>query len=392
MKRMAYTYSGSTFWKMAAFYATYFFVFGIYMPYWPLWLNDIGLTPVEIGWVLAGAFWIKVVVQPIVAHVSDTTGRTKTLTAVLMGMSAIGFVILSDLQNFWPVFLLAVITAACYQPVLPIMESVILNFAKIGNLRYGHIRLWGSVTFIIATLGGGWLFDEGRSDRIIWFLVAGMTLVSLSCLLIPNHENVERTKSKIKNYAKLFLSPLFIFFLITTGLLHISHSVLYGFGTLYWRSLGHSETIIGLFWSVGVLAEIILFTIIGRHEKQIGYLLLLLLASAAAVARWPLLAIFDSQIAIIVLQTLHGFTFGAAHLGAMAFLTKHVPAEISATGQSLYYTLIGGIFSGCMLPLAGKLYSDLSGNAFFIMSCCAGCSLISLLFLSRIAKQDIKVS
>ena len=392
MKRMAYTHSGSTFWKMAAFYATYFFVFGIYMPYWPLWLNDIGLTPVEIGWVLAGAFWIKVVVQPIVAHVSDTTGRTKTLTAVLMGMSAIGFVILSDLQNFWPVFLLAVITAACYQPVLPIMESVILNFAKIGNLRYGHIRLWGSVTFIIATLGGGWLFDEGRSDRIIWFLVAGMTLVSLSCLLIPNHENVERTKSKIKNYAKLFLSPLFIFFLITTGLLHISHSVLYGFGTLYWRSLGHSETIIGLFWSVGVLAEIILFTIIGRHEKQIGYLLLLLLASAAAVARWPLLAIFDSQIAIIVLQTLHGFTFGAAHLGAMAFLTKHVPAEISATGQSLYYTLIGGIFSGCMLPLAGKLYSDLSGNAFFIMSCCAGCSLISLLFLSRIAKQDIKVS
>ena len=153
------------------FYATYFFVFGIYMPYWPLWLNDNGLTPVEIGWVLAGAFWIKVVVQPAVAHFSDTTGKTKILTAVLMGMSAIGFAILSDLQSFWPIFLITVITAACYQPVLPIMESVILNFAKIGNLRYGHIRLWGSVTFIIATLGGGWLFDGGRSDRIIWFLV-----------------------------------------------------------------------------------------------------------------------------------------------------------------------------------------------------------------------------
>ena len=93
------------------FYATYFFVFGIYMPYWPLWLNDIGLTPVEIGWVLAGAFWIKVVVQPAVAHVADTTGRTKILTAVLMGMSAIGFAILSDLQSFWPIFLITVITA-----------------------------------------------------------------------------------------------------------------------------------------------------------------------------------------------------------------------------------------------------------------------------------------
>ena len=187
------------------FYATYFFVFGIYMPYWPLWLNDNGLTPIEIGWVLAGAFWIKVVVQPAVAHVSDTTGRTKILTAVLMGMSAIGFAILSDLQSFWPIFLITLITAACYQPVLPIMESVILNFANIGNLRYGHIRLWGSVTFIIATLGGGWLFDGGRSDRIIWFLVVGMTLVSLCCLLIPNQAQFERTKSRIKTHAKLFL-------------------------------------------------------------------------------------------------------------------------------------------------------------------------------------------
>ena len=95
---------------------------------------------------------------------------------------------------------------------------------------------------------------------------------------------------------------------------------------------------------------------------------------------------------IILLQILHGFTFGAAHLGAMAFLTKHVPKEISATGQSLYYTLIGGIFSGCMLPLAGKLYSDLSGSAFFIMSCFAGCSLISLLVLSRIVRHDFKAS
>ena len=240
MKSLLHSQSRNLFWKLAAFYATYFFVFGIYMPYWPLWLNDIGLTPIEIGWVLAGAFWIKVIVQPAVAHFSDATGRTRILTAVLMGMSAIGFIILSDLRSFWLVFLLTLITAACYQPVLPIMESVILHFAKIRKLRYGDIRLWGSVTFIIATLGGGWLFDEGRSDRIIWLLVGGMTLVSLSCLLVPNPARLERTGSKIKTHMQIFLSPLFIFFLITTGLTHVSHSVLYGFGTLYWLSQGHS--------------------------------------------------------------------------------------------------------------------------------------------------------
>ena len=134
-----------------------------------------------------------------------------------------------------------------------------------------------------------------------------MTLVSLSCLLVLNPVRLERTSSKIKTHMAIFLSPLFIFFLITTGLTHVSHSVLYGFGTLYWRSLGHSEVIIGLFWSVGVLAEIVLFTTIGRIEKQIGYLFLLSLASVAVSAGHC--TIFDSQFAIILLQILHGFTF-----------------------------------------------------------------------------------
>ena len=92
MKSLLHSQSRNLFWKLAAFYATYFFVFGIYMPYWPLWLNDIGLTPIEIGWVLAGAFWIKVIVQPAVAHFSDTTGRTRILTAVLIGVLGLGIV------------------------------------------------------------------------------------------------------------------------------------------------------------------------------------------------------------------------------------------------------------------------------------------------------------
>ena len=161
------------------------------------------------------------------------------------------------------------------------MESVILHFAKIRKLRYGDIRLWGSVTFIIATLGGGWLFDEGRSDRIIWLLVGGMTLVSLSCLLVPNPVRLERTSSKIKTHMAIFLSPLFIFFFNNNRTNTCQPFSTLRFWDLVLAFLGHSEVIIGLFWSVGVLAEIVLFTTIGRIEKQIGYLFLLSLASVA---------------------------------------------------------------------------------------------------------------
>ena len=53
--------------------------------------------------------------------------------------------------------------------------------------------------------------------------------------------------------------PRFWIFVATASALQASHQVYYGFGSLYWRSLGFSETTIGWLWAEGVVAEILLF-------------------------------------------------------------------------------------------------------------------------------------
>ena len=387
-KSSSYT-SRVLFWKLAVFYAAYFLAFGIYMPYWPLWLDSIGLTPLEIGWVLAGTFWIKVAVQPSAARFADKKGKTRTLTTILMALSSLGFCYLAELNTFWMVLMIAVGTAACYQPVLPVMESVVLRHVKNNGLDYGQIRLWGSVTFIIGTTGTGWWLETTSTKDLIWLLVFAMALAAISCAIAPNQpqENIKTTKTQ-KSWKHLFTRP-FILFLITAGLIQISHSVLYGFGTLHWRNLGHSETMIGVFWSVGVLAEIILFYFAGKYKDRLGPLTLLTWAALAGVIRWPLLAIFDNSFALFALQTLHCLTFGAAHLGAMAFLSQTIPNEYSATGQSLYYTLVGGIFSGCMLPISGVLFTKMAGDAFYLMGALSALALISLYLLSKSWKTQL---
>ena len=122
--------SSVLFWKLAAFYAAYFLAFGIYMPYWPLWLDSIGLNPIEIGWILAGTFWIKLIVQPAVTQFVDKNGQTRLLTTSLMFLSCIGFCFIAGLDTFWPVLITGIVTAACYQPVLPVMESVVLRHTQ----------------------------------------------------------------------------------------------------------------------------------------------------------------------------------------------------------------------------------------------------------------------
>ena len=378
------------FWKLAAFYAAYFLAFGIYMPYWPLWLDSIGLTAIEIGWVLAGTFWIKIIVQPAVAHFVDQKGKTRSLTTSLMVLSSLGFCLISGLNTFWPVLIIAVLTAACYQPVLPVMESVVLQHTKNSKLDYGKIRLWGSITFIIGTAGAGWVLTETSTKTFIWVLIFTMVLIAISCALAPDQPNKNQNNLKKPRLWKSIITKPFILFIISAGLIQISHSVLYGFGTLHWRDLGHNETTIGLFWSIGVFAEIVLFSFAGKYKDRIGPIALLTSAALASTARWLLLAVLENEIALFVTQILHCFTFGAAHLGAMTFLSRTIPNNIFTTGQGIYYTLVGGVFSGCMLPISGILFTSMAGDAFYFMGFLSTLALVSLYLLSRCSCQTLQ--
>jgi MFS transporter, PPP family, 3-phenylpropionic acid transporter len=372
------------FWRLSGFYAAYFLAIGIYMPYWPLWLDHKGLSPVEIGWVLAGAFWIKIAAQPTVARIADWQGRTRGLTAGLMALATAGFVIISGIDGFWPLLIVAGLTSACYQPVLPVMESVVLRHVETHRLDYGRIRLWGSVTFIFGTAGIGWWIEGRSAASLVWIIAGVMGLVALACAIAPNRPARVESKSKGTGLVRLFLTPWFMVFLLTTALINTSHAVLYGFGSLHWRDLGHGETLIGVFWAVGVATEIVLFAVAGRFRDKLGAVPLLMLAALGGAIRWPLLAITENAAALLALQTLHGLTFGAGHLGAMAFLAQSIPAELSATGQSLYYALVGGVIAGCMFPLAGQLYTQLDADAFLVMGVLSFAGFLAAVWLSRI--------
>ena len=372
------------FWRLAGFYAAYFLAVGIYMPYWPLWLDHKGLTPVEIGWVLAAAFWIKIAAQPSVARIADWRGRTRGLTTGLMVLAVGGFGILAGTEGFWPLLVVAGVTAACYQPVLPVMESVVLRHVDTNRLDYGRIRLWGSVTFIIGTAGIGWWIEGRSAASLVWIIAGAMALVALACALAPDRPARALNKTAGIGLTKLFLTPWFLVFLLTTALINTSHAVLYGFASLHWRDLGHGETLIGLFWAIGVVAEIALFGLAGRYRDKLGAVPLLMLAALGGVIRWPLLAITENAAGLFALQTLHGLTFGAGHLGAMAFLARAIPADLSATGQSLYYALIGGVIAGCMFPLAGQLFTELGADAFLVMGALSGGGFVAALWLQRL--------
>ena len=370
----------SGFWRLSAVYAAYFLAIGILLPFWPLWLDARGLSPAQIGLVLAAAFWIKVAAEPILARVVDRTGRTRLPTALLAVLATVCYLALAGVQGFWPILVISAAIAACMHPILPVMESVTLSHAARSGYDYGRMRLWGSVSFICATMGVGWILGTWPADTVVWMMAGATALVALGCWCAP--ERIRSPGSPRPARRELVrLARRLAVLVLAAGLVQASHTVLYGFGSLHWRSLGIGEFTIGLFWTAGVLAEILLFAVMGRTRLDAHHMLAL--AALAGLVRWPLLAVADSAGLILAAQLLHAVTFAAAHLGAMLYLVRTIPSDLAATGQALYHALVGGVLGGCMMPVAGALFERMGADAFWVMAALCAAALPATLMLGR---------
>src|SRR5208283_1432927 len=152
----------------------------------------------------------------------------------------------------------------------------------------------------------------------------------------------------------------------TAAALQSSHQVYYGFATLYWRSLGISEPIVGFLWAEGVVAEILLFWQGGRLLAHFGPVGLMMLGGVAGILRWSLPGVLPSLAFIAALQFLHAFTFGASHLGAIHLLSRIVPPAAAASAQTIYAAVSSGLGSGLVMLGAGALYAEYGGARLFL--------------------------
>lgn len=371
----------SLFLRLSGFYGAFFLVFGILMPFWPVWLDHRGLSPVEIASIMAAVFWVKVVAHPLVAHVADRRSAGRRLCIGLAAVALAACLAMSEAEGFWPIALLAGLFYAAHNPILPVMENITLRTVRDAGLDYGRIRLWGSISFILGTTATGAFLTGRDPDWVIWIASGSVALMLVACVAMP--EIPRKANATRANPLGLLARPDFLVFVATAGLLQVSHAVYYAFGSISWRAAGLDESTIGMLWAVGVIAEVLLFALAGRVVHRIGPLGYLAIAALGGILRWPLTPLTNDPVLLVPLQCLHALTFGAAHLGAMAYLARNIPDSVGATGQSLYYALTGGVLMGAMMPLAGTLYEGYGPAAYNAMGLCSALALPGLWWLSR---------
>jgi PPP family 3-phenylpropionic acid transporter len=376
--------------RVSLLFAAISLIIGTNVPFLPLWLDWAGLSAREIAIVLSVPLFVRVAATPLIAYAADRAGDHRKFLIGLSWAGLAALLVLSQVRGFWAILVVMAVFAVAWTTINPLTETVAMSGVRAAGLDYGRMRLWGSVSFIVASVLGGWIVAAQGAGSAIWLIVAGAALTVAATHGLARPIGLGRLKAatavrRIDPTSALGLvrSRSFLLFLLAGGAAQTAHAVFYTFGTLHWREQGLSAEWAGWLWGISIVAEVALFAWSGPVVARMGAVGLIGLGAAAAVVRWGAMG-FDPPLAVlVVLQVLHAATFGATHLGAIHYMAETVPEGQGGTAQALYSAITGGLGMGSATLLAGPLYAELGGRAYWAMGLLAAVSLAATIALAR---------
>ena len=366
--------------RLASFYFAYFAYAGIAMAYLPLYFASRGLHGGEIAFLAALPYIARAFAPAAWGWLADATGASRGIVVFSCAAGAICFAAIPQVSGVagmaWLMAALALLSAGA----VPLVEAITLGSLAGQAGRYGPIRVWGSVGFIVATLGGGVGLDYLPPGTLPPTLVA-LSLVSLAvALALPT-----RARRAHAERAAAFL-PAGATALLACGFcMSAAHGTLYTFLTLHLERAGHSGTVIGALWTLGVLAEIVVFLCLPVLFQRCSLSAILLASLVCAVVRFLAIGWLPASLWVLVpAQLLHAATFGAFHAAAVAAVHRLFPESAQARGQTLFSSLGYGAGGAAGALIAGWAW-EASGPA-LAFSASAAAALAGACFASQLKR------
>ncbi|SEG26216.1 MFS transporter, PPP family, 3-phenylpropionic acid transporter [Methylobacterium sp. 190mf] len=367
--------------RFLVLYAALYGAYGVLSPVLPGFLAARGLTPGEIGLLLAAAGVLRLAVGPLAGAFADRHRAGRSVLAAslaLAGLSALAHLPGAGLaQLIGPALLYAAGTAA----PAPLADALALAAARGGAaFQYGWVRGAGSAAFIAGTAAAGWLIGlYGLAAALVasggLFLAAGAAALALPA----GPGGAARAGAPWHGFAALVALPRFRRTVLVAALVIGAHAMHDGFAMILWRSAGIAATTAGLLWSVSVAAEVLVFLLVGPPLlARIGPATGIAVAACAGGLRWAVLASTTALPWLAAAESLHGLSFALLHLACLSLIEASTPADLRTTALALYGTLGLGL-SGVAATLAsGALYGAFGASAFWAM---AALSLAALLLV-----------
>ncbi|MCV0438109.1 MAG: MFS transporter [Hydrogenophaga sp.] len=361
----------------AALSASYFAHIGFFNPYLPLWLKELGFGLIAISVLTSVQSATRLFAPYLWGSLSDRTGERVRLlrygaTAALLLSLGLWF----DAGGV-VLFVVLLLMFSHTSGMMPMSEAALAHLVSRDGAfdakRYGRVRLWGSLGFLVTVVAAGFWFERFGMLHFPAWTLGTLAAVALSTWLLPDVREPAHTSERPQPVGPVLRQPPVRWFFAAVFFHVLAHIFIYIFFSLYLDSLGYSKTVIGLLWALSVVIEIGWFFTQGRWLPLLSLPGWLVLAAALMALRMGLTAGLPLVLPVLLLaQALHAITFAAHHTVCIALLSQHFPGRLRGRGQALY-AVVGYGLPGLVGGLTGGLLSSALGLAsvFWLSSACA---------------------
>jgi MFS transporter, PPP family, 3-phenylpropionic acid transporter len=349
--------------RLSAMYGAYFAYVGAHSPYLSLYLQSIGQAAWEIGVVLAAMQLARVLAPSFWAALAERGLGVGRLLPICIGLGAIAFFGLFSVTSFMAVLALLAVHAFCSGGAIPMVEVITLTSLGAQTARYGAIRVWGSIGFMAAVLLLGLQLDRWPIETLL-VSVAATIVLSFFCALALRDSGAGLTHQR-GALAPILARPRVRALLLASFCMSVAHAPVYSFFSVYLDNNGYSKLAIGWLWTVGVIAEIIVFTTQTRWAGRVSIEAVFWGSLACAVVRFVLIGWgIHAWPSLIIAQILHGATFGSFHVAALALIHREFAAGTQVRGQAIFMSvsygaggMVGALLSGLAWESIGPAWT-----------------------------------
>jgi MFS transporter, PPP family, 3-phenylpropionic acid transporter len=348
-------------------YFFYFIGVAINMAYMPAHLCALGLSGRQMSVALSVQPTLALLLPLAWAWLADRTHRHDWVLRLLAAGACVGFAPLAFARGSAARSFALVLASYLAYAMFAVGISAMLDALAVARVRggasYGRIRMWGSLGYASACMGVGVLMSIVHAD-LESFLPAVIVWIALGVTFLVSWQvggtGEPANRPRFADVTALLSSSSGLLAILIAGALHwICMSPYNVFFGVYLHGLGISPMVPGMAYGVGVVAEMLVLLHFNRLHARFGLDTLLASAFIASGLRWLAVAEVRSPSALILLQLLHGMTFGMFWGAAIARVAATVPAPLRATGQALLLMsinlggTIGNLVTGAVYGVVG---------------------------------------
>jgi PPP family 3-phenylpropionic acid transporter len=341
------------YWRLSGFYFFHFAFIGAFAPYWSLYLKSLSFNALQIGLLMSLLHVTRIFAPTAWGWLADHTGKRMLIVQLAAITGLVSYCGVFFGESFLWMFAVMMLMSFFWSASLPLIEATTLSHLGENTTRYGSIRSWGSLGFVLAVIGIGYLLDATEIALLLWVVLGFKLGIVIFSWRIPEAEIASHTTDTL-SVLQILKQPGVLAFFSACLLMAFAHGPYYTFYSIYLVDYGYSKGVIGWLWAIGVICEIGVFFLMSRVMHRFSLKQILAFSFSCAVARFLMIGWgVEWPIVVLLAQILHAATYGAHHVAAMMVVHHFFRGRHQAKGQAFYTSFtfgvggtLGGVFSG----------------------------------------------